>query len=354
MEKNEKKRLLLFLAVAYGLTLLMSIFMFMCFKADKDMTAFVNVQMTYPACGVILGLLIWGNKEKKLPKAGFIVFLVTSALMMVLAIASTFMPHVMTEVNGGQVSNWNLYSQYLLMAGSAIAYILFWVCGKEKRRNAGLSRTKVLLSIGMVVLFVVLYIARIYVSGFLTQTFLKPDAGIIAEINGLLTNPAVLSSALIILVNFPLTFIAFLGEEYGWRYYLQPILQKKFGLRLGVIILGVVWGAWHGVLDFIFYSTTTGLQYFLAQIITCIALAIFMGYAYMKTGNIWAIALMHFINNNYIAVFAGGDATVIQNQTVSWAQIPILFVQSLVFALFILAPVYKNKNKEDELEAKVS
>ncbi|WP_026495327.1 CPBP family intramembrane glutamic endopeptidase [Butyrivibrio sp. WCD3002] len=354
MEKNEKKRLVLFLAVAYGLTLIMSIFMFMCFKADKDMTAFVNVQMTYPACGVILGLLIWGNKERKLPKAGFIVFLVTAALMMVVAIASTFMAHQMSEINGGQISNWNLYSQYVLMAGSTIAYILFWVCGKEKRRNAGLSRTKVKLSIVMVVLFVVLYIARMYVSGFLTQTFIAPDMNVVAEINGLLTNPSVLSSAVIVLVNFPLMFIAFLGEEYGWRYYLQPILQKKFGLRLGVIILGVAWGTWHGVLDFIFYSTTTGLQYFTAQIITCIALAIFMGYAYMKTGNIWAIAMMHFINNNYIAVFAGGDATVIQNQTITWAQIPIAVVQSLVFALFILAPIYKNKKEEEVLEAKAS
>ena len=39
--------------------------------------------------------------------------------------------------------------------------------------------------------------------------------------------------------------IIFFGEEYGWRYYLQPVLQKRFGLRAGVIILGVVWGLWH-------------------------------------------------------------------------------------------------------------
>ena len=29
-----------------------------------------------------------------------------------------------------------------------------------------------------------------------------------------------------------------------WRYYLQPLLQKKFGLKGGVILLGCVWAVW--------------------------------------------------------------------------------------------------------------
>ena len=32
-------------------------------------------------------------------------------------------------------------------------------------------------------------------------------------------------------INYFFVFIAFFGEEYGWRYYLQPVLQKRFGLR---------------------------------------------------------------------------------------------------------------------------
>ena len=38
-------------------------------------------------------------------------------------------------------------------------------------------------------------------------------------------------------INYFFVFIAFFGEEYGWRYYLQPVLQKRFGLRAGMSAL---------------------------------------------------------------------------------------------------------------------
>ncbi|MDE5823371.1 MAG: CPBP family intramembrane metalloprotease [Lachnospiraceae bacterium] len=49
----------------------------------------------------------------------------------------------------------------------------------------------------------------------------------------------------VIPAKFFLVYEAFLGEEYGWRYYLQPLMQKRFGIRGGVLVLGVVWGIWH-------------------------------------------------------------------------------------------------------------
>ncbi len=35
-------------------------------------------------------------------------------------------------------------------------------------------------------------------------------------------------------------FSLFFGEEFGWRYFLQPRLQKLYGKRYGVIILGLI------------------------------------------------------------------------------------------------------------------
>ena len=48
--------------------------------------------------------------------------------------------------------------------------------------------------------------------------------------------------------------ISFVGgglEEAGWRYILQPELNKKYGFILSAIITGLIWFAWHIPLFFI-------------------------------------------------------------------------------------------------------
>ena len=139
--------------------------------------------------------------------------------------------------------------------------------------------------------------------------------------------------------------IMYFGEEYGWRYYLQPVLQKKFGARLGVVLVGVIWGVWHAGLDFMYYSDDSGFQMTFVQIVSCIALGIFFGYAYMKTKNIWVVVIMHFMNNNIIPVFGGQ----IQGNTYSWKNVIVHAVVSLLYVAFIFAPIF-NAKKQDEVK----
>lgn len=44
--------------------------------------------------------------------------------------------------------------------------------------------------------------------------------------------------------------LVFFGEEYGWRYFLWPKLQNRFGKRKGVLLLRILWGLWHLPLNF--------------------------------------------------------------------------------------------------------
>ena len=353
MDSAEKKKLWIFIAVAYGISALMTIFLVIGVKKEIDTSAVVNCQMMYPACGVILGKLIVRKEGEKLPMGGYITVLATTAVMMIIGVLSVFIkldPIDLGEA-GGTTDRWNLISQLPLLFGSVVAYIFFWVCGKEAAENAGIRRKNIKMSIILVVVFVLLYAGRLFSSAFLGDLisggtenwdYLKEN----------FTKPMTYLTAVSLPINFFFIFIAFFGEEYGWRYYLQPIMFKKFGKRLGVLLLGLVWAVWHINIDFFFYTKDTPLPMFVSQIVTCVAVAIFWGYAYMKTENIWVPVIMHFLNNNLIAVIAAGDVSVISNQSVAWIDILIHLVTSLPLMLFIFAPSF-GKKKEDKEEPRI-
>ncbi|MBO4904447.1 MAG: CPBP family intramembrane metalloprotease [Lachnospiraceae bacterium] len=337
----EKKRLWIYVAIAYGVTAVMSLVMYAAYRQQINTTAFVNVQMMYPACGVILGKLIFREEEKTLPVAGYITVLVTTAVMMIIAVLSVAAPIAPFKMPGTEVELdiWNTVSQLPIIGGSIIAYILFWVCGSKKRENAGIERKNIKLSIILIALFVALLIGKTMIAVFIEDA-LAGNNEQWSLILSALSNPLTWLTFATLPVNFILSFVAFFGEEYGWRYYLQPVMQGRFGKRVGVLLLGLVWAVWHINVDYMYYASGYGLQAFICQIITCVAIAIFFGYAYMKTENIWVPIIMHYLNNNIVALLSGGGQDALMNQVIEWREIPAVAISFILFFLFILAPVY--------------
>ena len=86
-----------------------------------------------------------------------------------------------------------------------------------------------------------------------------------------------------------------LGEELGWRGYLQEKMIRKFGINKGLIFLGIIWGYWHlpiVLMGFNFPTHPILGALFLMPLGT-IFLAIFMGWLYLKSKSIWMPALAH-------------------------------------------------------------
>lgn len=339
-DKTEKKQLLLYCIIAFGVTYVLGIFMWYGQKKGLDVSAFPNAQMMYPAAGVMFAYLLTAGRDKKMPRAFYAGYLILTVLMIVCAVLSIVMPDEIMMVGMTMVPLWTYVVQTAMMAGSILCWILLLSSGKERRRAYGLFGSQWKTSILMILLFVALYFFRTFLS-----YVGKGEAGTFFKI---MAQPDSWIYLAVMPVNFFLVMAPFFGEEYGWRYYLQPLLQKRFGLRGGVIILGIVWGLWHLPVDFFYYSPGTGLQAAVSQQITCITLGIFFAYAYMKTKNIWVPVILHYINNNLIPVITGNyTASVLENQEITWAAlIPALLVNGILFGGFLLSGVFSEKNRE--------
>ncbi len=332
---TEKRQLTIFGLVAFALPYLLGILMGISYHAGNDVSVFTNAQMFYPAAGVMLAMLLTRKGDSLLPKKFYGCFLALTGVMLACAIASVVLPAL----------PWAGISNLVIMGGTLVVWAGYFADGKARRAAYSLRLTKtggsnVFL---MVLLFIVLYFARIFLASGLT-VLLDPSQA--AGAAGEALDPLFFAINLIAMpLNFLLVFTAFFGEEYGWRGFFQPLLQKRFGLRGGVLVLGVMWGLWHLPINIFFYSPDTWGLSVLNQIVVCICYSVFFGFAYMKTKSIWAPVMIHFFNNNAIVLFASPDS--IQNQVLTWTG--VLAVAVVMFALhlpFLASKVFSTGSTE--------
>ena len=139
--------------------------------------------------------------------------------------------------------------------------------------------------------------------------------------------------------------IYFFGEEYAWRGCLQGRLQNIFGKRMGVILLGIIWELWHMPLWFQISEPGQGKLIVLLVLMRMpyvIALAVFFGWAYMKTNNIWLCVLLHGVNNAAGAAFDSDLVTVADTvESVSVFDGIMTAVAVIVMLLFLFTKEYR-------------
>lgn len=323
--QTSRCELTIFLIVAFAVPYLMGIPLAISQRAGNDTSVFANAQMFYPAAGVMLAYLL--AHRPNLPVRFYGLHIITTILCVLCSLFSVVMPSQQL---------WLLLVNLVLMIASVLGWILLLSDKKEKRRTYGLRwQGKALPALGVCTLFLVLKTAMMFFSVFLSggeawASYLAYWQTYVPWVN-----------ALILLPNFFLAFLPFFGEEYGWRYYLTPVLQSRFGKRRGVLLLGILWGLWHLPLNLFFYSPETSLQSLLSQIVVCITLGIFFTFGYEICGkNLWVPVLLHYLNNNMIIVWAG--TADISNQVYTWADVLLSAVlYGVVFLPFLASKVFR-------------
>lgn len=110
-----------------------------------------------------------------------------------------------------------------------------------------------------------------------------------------------LTSTLLLLLGYPLTVFLVLGEEIGWRGYLQEKLIGSFGSFKGVVILGLIWGIWHMPIALQGYNFPNHpyMEAFITYPLVGIALSLIIAYLGFNRYSIFIGALLHASNNHF-------------------------------------------------------
>ncbi|MGM0896484.1 MAG: CPBP family intramembrane glutamic endopeptidase [Bacillota bacterium] len=85
-------------------------------------------------------------------------------------------------------------------------------------------------------------------------------------------------------------------EEFGWRGYLQPLLQTKYTAEKACFRVGVLWSVWHYPI-IIYMNYANGVPVVLLSLIGFTLLTIpqayILGFLYNSTKNIWLCVILH-------------------------------------------------------------
>ncbi|WP_346916999.1 type II CAAX endopeptidase family protein [Clostridium sp.] len=322
-QHRDKSNIIVFFIVCFGMTALMGIVMAFAYSRGS-VDAFPLVQMYYPAMGVMVAFLCNKEIRSRAPKKFFGVFLIFSMVSVILISIQTFTGYGEPEIVAG----------ILVTAGSFMGLIMLGIEDKKTRAEFGLSINKNgKKSVFYIILFVALYLLANFISCVMS--------GSLSDFFMILEYPAIFKVLLLLPLNFLLTYFLFFGEEYGWRYFLQPVLQNKFGKRRGVLLLGVIWGLWHFPINLFYYSPETSFYSVVTQLIVCICYSVFFGYVYLKTENIWAVSMIHYLNNTLGFVLFGADGS---NVVISGQDVIIsLVIFGIIYLPFLATKEYRKK-----------
>lgn len=319
-----KKEIKDFLLINFGIIAFISVFLFLSSSKTNAEDLAVNFALLFmyiPAFSTIIVLKKISKYEFK-PEINkfFKVFAIATILRIITTIVESFLP------NSGWLSEVidTIVSAYLL-------YLVLVNSNEMKDINLCLGKNSKKVTTVILIFVAIVLASNIpeFINGQVNSDKLMEN--IVMAIMSLITN---------CLIGFNLFF----GEEFGWRYFLQPRLQKLCGKRIGVIILGFIWGIWHAPLCFTLYSPKTPLYCVAAHAIACIFLGIYFGYAYMKTENVWAPMLLHIVNNVIGIIFGGGYTTVYTWEILLYS----ILTSAILFTPFLLTKEYKS-DKENKI-----
>lgn len=109
-----------------------------------------------------------------------------------------------------------------------------------------------------------------------------------------------------IIVMIPVMLVGGGLEEAGWRYILQPELEKKYSFTISTIIVSIIWWLWHFPLFYIQGVFQYGQNY-VAFGINILGLSFALASIRKNTNSVWLCILFHCIENSLSGIYIVND-----------------------------------------------
>lgn len=160
-------------------------------------------------------------------------------------------------------------------------------------------------------------------------------------------------------ISIIIFFPAF-GEEWGWRGYLMPKLEKVMGRSASIVAGGIIWGLWHAPLTISGHNFGTDYKFYpylgiALMCLMCVLMNAFLTLLTEKTKSIYPASLCHMINNN-LSVFLifgiiASDKALVEFSQISaikvfWTCIPSIAITGIVSFVVLLK---NNKNRKSNV-----
>jgi len=308
---------MLFLGTTFVLTYLLDLAIWLSagLNPGPALGILLQLQMLLPAFSAIFfGLFVFKESplwqliaHRELPRWFYYYFLVYAAIYALLggAVISSTHPEVTTMAAGA--------AQLLTVLGLILLLVVRIKCGKETSARAGLSwgrpRYWLLFGAGFILFYglqtALNYLFHLGAPVDVVQLLIQIAVGQKEQLQATgSTNLLLLTAAQTVLLAPFLALVIAFGEEYGWRGYLQSELLKTGRIR-GVLLLGIIWGLWHGpvILMGYDYPGYPVLGVFLMTGYT-VGLSVVLGCAVLKSGSVILASFLHALNNQTQSVLS--------------------------------------------------
>jgi membrane protease YdiL (CAAX protease family) len=295
-----------FLGLTFGLTWLLNLAIYLRGGlGTPGMVSILQFQMLLPAfSAILLGLLffpespIYRGRPAGRGRWFYYYFLLLTLIYALGAMVVWLVPDQGTITVAAAI-----IPQILAFLGLLVLVVLRFGAGREAMARVWLSwgswRYYLLFGLG----FAFYYVLQAALNAFtgLGGAALSPPPAP----PGLSPNLFLILAAVQTVLLAPvLAIVIALGEEYGWRGYLQTELFKLGRVR-GVLLLGVIWGAWHWPIILMGYNYPGHpLLGLLLMALYTTGLAVVLGYAVLKSGSILLAAYLHALNNQVVNFIA--------------------------------------------------